>query len=179
MHLEVLHCFVVFHKWLFKQKTMYHANWAHLAPPPVPPPLSFFPHLPLSWHAWGRTMTEWSELLYTERSPSVTIVVAGEGNGIKVPNWAIKGYFCPCMPVSVGSCSKYRSGTSDANETCPPFQWFKSTYVISSLNQQKLPHTLPSGFDPTLSLAVITLSATRDCVFTIFLFYPWRSGAWG
>lgn len=171
--MEVISFFVVFRKWLFKQSTTYRGNWAHLVHfhPPTPPPLSFFPHLPPSYSAWGRTMSGWSEPLLTQCSPSVTILVAGEGNGIKLPNWAIKGYFCPCMPVSVGSCSKYRSGTSDANETCPPFHWFKSTYVIPSSDQQELAIPYHLGLILQLSLPVITLLPTQSCPVFYFFFF--------
>lgn len=100
-------------------------------------PLSFFPHSPPSFPARGSTVIGWVELLSVECTQSVPILVAGEWKGIQLPNWAIRGYFHPCTSVSVGSCSKYRSGTNDANETCPLSHWFKSTYVISSLHQQE------------------------------------------
>lgn len=101
-----------------------------------------------------------------ECAPSVTILVAGEWNGIKLPNWAIKGYFHPCTSVSVGSCSKYRSGTSDANETRPPFRWFKSTYVICSSHQQELAIPNHLGLILQLSPPVIAALQTQACAFT-------------
>lgn len=92
--------------------------------------------------------------------------MAGDWNGIKLPNWAIKGYFHPRTSVSVGSCSKYRSGTSDTNETRPPFQWFKSTYVISSPHHQELAIPYHLGLILQLSPPVITVLQTQACVFS-------------
>lgn len=137
-----------------------------VSPSPIPPPLSFFPHSPPSFPARGSAVIGWIELLSAECTPSVTILVAGEWNGIKLPNWAIKGYFHPCTSVSVGSCSKYRSGTSDANETHPPFRWFKSTYVISSSHQQELAIPYHLGLVLQLSHPVITVIQTQACGFT-------------
>lgn len=113
------------------------ASCPSLSPPPIPLPLSFFSHSPSCFPPWGSAVIGWIELLSTECTPSVTILVAGEWNEVKLPNWAITSYFHPCTSVSVGSCSKYRSGTGDVNETRPPFHWFKSTYVISSLHQEE------------------------------------------
>lgn len=136
---------------------------------PIPPPLSFFPHSPPSFSAQGSAVIGWIEPLSAECAPSVTILVAGEWNGIKLPNWAIKGYFHPCTSVSVGSCSKYRSGTSDANETRPLFRWFKSTYVISSSHQQELPIPYHLGLILQLSSPVISGLCFYSCS-------PCRSG---
>lgn len=93
--------------------------------------------------------------------------MAGEWNEIKLPNWAIKGYFHPCTSVSVGSCSKYRSGISDANETRPPFHWFKSTYVISSSHPQELVIPYHLGLILQLSPPVSTVLQTQACVFSL------------
>lgn len=144
------------------------------SPSPIPPPLSFFPHSPPSFPARGSTVIGWIELLSAECAPSVTILVAGDWNGIKLPNWAIKGYFHPCTSVSVGSSSKYRSGTSDTNETCPPFRWFKSTYVISSLAWTGADHTLACGPDPAVISCHCCFTKSRLCVFS---FSSLRSGA--
>lgn len=110
-----------------------------LSPHPIsiPQRSSFFPHSPPSFPARGSAVIGWRELLSVERAQAVTILVAGEWNGIKLLNWAIEFYF-HLVSVSVSSGSKYRSGTCDANETCPSFHCFKSTYVISSLHQQEL-----------------------------------------
>lgn len=71
--------------------------------------------------------------------------------------------FQPCKSVSAGSCSKYRSGSSDSKETRPLFHWFKSTYVISSLHQEK---KLPSGLDPALiSFCYYCLTKSTLCFF--------------
>lgn len=143
-----------------------------VSPSPIPPPLSFFSHtLLLPFPAWGRAVIGWIELLSAECTPSVTILVAGEWNGIKLPNWAIKGYFHPCTSVSVGSCSKYRSGTSGANETRPPFRWFKSTYVISSSHQQELAIPYHLGLILPLSPPVITVLQNQACGVFFFFFF--------
>lgn len=59
-------------------------------------PLSIFPHSSFCL-AQGSAVVGWTEVLSAKCALSVTVQVAWEGNRIKLPNGAVKGYFHPCL----------------------------------------------------------------------------------
>lgn len=87
---------------------------------------------------------------------SVTLLVAEEGNGIKLPNWVIKGYFHPFLFLWAHDPNIDLAQVTLMKHV-PLFHWFKSTYAISSSLLKELV-TFSSRFmqlSPTVTVELV------------------------
>lgn len=125
------------------------------------PTLSSFLPCPRERCDWGNRAA-----LCRVLCPSVTILVAGDWNGIKLPNWAIRAIFIPARLFLWAHAPNIDLAQVTLMKHVRLFRWFKSTYVICSPRQQE--PAIPShlGLILQLSPPVITVSQTQARVFS-------------
>lgn len=129
----------------------------------------FFPHCPPS--CLPQQSTDWMNCVALFGVCCVSLQWFQGERGrerIEAPIWVIKGYFHPCL--SVGSCSKYRSGTTDANETCPSLLLLYIYLCNLFLEAARISDTLPPGPDSRFVFVYNSYNYSEQNFITFFLF---------